>query len=115
MDPQRNIALSLFDSFSTSVTGGLIPDLQTAMFAVAGLFLILLAFDIIVRLITGASASERVSDWWSETGSELDYQEYRKKRLKNDYQSERYAVEKYNRLNKGTGITWDAPKRSEYK
>lgn len=115
METQRAVATGLFDNFVTSFTGGLIPDIKTAMFAVAGLFLILFVLDIITKLITGVSPSASIADWWEESGDEAGYSDYRKKRLKEDYYRERYSVERYNRLNKGRGVSWDAPSRKEYR
>lgn len=94
MDPQRTIALGLFDNLTNTVTGGLIPDIKVAMLACGGLLLIIFAFDIVVRIITGTAPSTRVSDWWEKTGDDQEYNAYKKKRHKKELMAARYESDK---------------------
>lgn len=68
MDSQRNIAVGLFDNLATILTGGLIPDIQTAIMSIAGILLILFALDIVLKIINDTAPSERVSEWWEKSG-----------------------------------------------
>ena len=106
MDPAKNIVSSLFEHLLSSVTGGLITDLTTAMLCVGGFFLILFAVDIITKIITGTAPSQATTEWWEKTGEDAQYREYKKKRSNAEAMANRYRAEKIGKGDAEAGIAF---------
>lgn len=94
MEEQKAVAFGLFDNLISTVSGGLIPDIKTAMFACAGLLLIILVMDIITKIITGTSPTAAAADWWEKSGDDEQYSKYKKQRQKKELMAYRYEQEK---------------------
>lgn len=82
IDNSKSISQNLFDNFISHLTGGLIPDIETGMIAVVTLTVLYMTFDIILSCVFHFDISE-----------ELEYRDYRNKRLKKLKYASRFADE----------------------
>lgn len=78
----KAISQNLFDNYISHLTGGLIPDIETGMFAVVALMFLYMTFDLILSCVFHFDISE-----------ELEYRDYRNKRMKKLKYASRFADE----------------------
>lgn len=113
MEQSQTVISNLFSTFTSTITGGLLPDLQTVIIGVAGLLLILVAFDILMKVMFGRAASTALSDWWQESGDYEHYRKYKNDKERKEWMNAVYETQRYNKENPKHKLS--LPKRRDFR
>lgn len=85
-----DVTTDIFTEMISLLTGGIIPDLKTAIMAILTIYMIYIGLDILITKAFGLGISER-----------LEYNEYASKRRKREDFERMYNEDKNKNLSKG--------------
>ena len=106
MEPTQDIVNGLFSQVGTTILSGIIPDFKAAIFALLGIAVVLMAFEVIVGIITGETVTGRVSSWWEEKEENDGYSKYKEQRNKKADYAARYEAEKIGKNDAEAGMAY---------
>lgn len=93
MNP-HDVINGMFTNTMSTLSGGMLTNFKSLLVTLGGILLILFAFDLITRILTGSFASDHAGDWWEKKGVDQEYKQYKKRRVNKEKMAARYESEK---------------------